>query len=238
MGVIPIVNENDTIAVTEIKFGDNDTLSAITAAMVHADYLFLMTDVDCLYDKNPRTHPNAKAIEVVEDISTLEADGNFPLKYPFAVLTKRSIQRRLSPRHRRHVHQNRRRAPRNLSGRNNNNNPLLQPRQYSKHSSVHPSPQNDPYHHATTLFPALRQGLLPQNINRRTPYSLNSIPEPRARHNCSITYKIHPLPSAHPRQALLAPPRPHPSRHSLHRRRCTPGPRKQSRTPPRWRSRR
>ncbi|EGY14997.1 glutamate 5-kinase [Verticillium dahliae VdLs.17] len=46
LGVIPIVNENDTIAVSEIKFGDNDTLSAITAGMVHADMLFLMTDVD------------------------------------------------------------------------------------------------------------------------------------------------------------------------------------------------
>ncbi|KAF2877509.1 glutamate 5-kinase-like protein [Massariosphaeria phaeospora] len=74
MGVIPIVNENDTLAVTEIKFGDNDTLSAITAGMVQADYLFLMTDVDCLYDKNPRTHPDAKAIEVVEDIAELEVD--------------------------------------------------------------------------------------------------------------------------------------------------------------------
>ncbi|EPE32975.1 Carbamate kinase-like protein [Glarea lozoyensis ATCC 20868] len=74
MGVIPIVNENDTLAVAEIKFGDNDTLSAITAAMVHADYLFLMTDVDCLYDKNPRTNPDAKAIEVVEDIYALQAD--------------------------------------------------------------------------------------------------------------------------------------------------------------------
>lgn len=77
MGVIPIVNENDTIAVTEIKFGDNDTLSAITAAMVHADYLFLMTDVDCLYDKNPRTNPDAQPIEVVKDISELTADGKF-----------------------------------------------------------------------------------------------------------------------------------------------------------------
>jgi glutamate 5-kinase len=75
MGVIPIVNENDTLAVTEIKFGDNDTLSAITAAMVHADYLFLMTDVDCLYDKNPRTNPDAEPIEVVEDIAALQADG-------------------------------------------------------------------------------------------------------------------------------------------------------------------
>ncbi|KAH7329179.1 Aspartate/glutamate/uridylate kinase [Stachybotrys elegans] len=74
MGVIPIVNENDTLAVAEIKFGDNDTLSAITAAMIHADLLFLMTDVDCLYDKNPRTNPDAQPIEVVEDISVLEAD--------------------------------------------------------------------------------------------------------------------------------------------------------------------
>lgn len=89
MGVIPIVNENDTLAVSvsfptmqlkirlinkEIKFGDNDTLSAITAAMVKADYLFLMTDVDCLYTANPRTNPDAKPIEVVSDISSLEAD--------------------------------------------------------------------------------------------------------------------------------------------------------------------
>jgi glutamate 5-kinase len=74
MGVIPIVNENDTLAVTEIKFGDNDTLSAITAAMIHADYLFLMTDVDCLYDRNPRKFPDALPIEVVEDIDSLQAD--------------------------------------------------------------------------------------------------------------------------------------------------------------------
>ncbi|KAF3906651.1 hypothetical protein ABW20_dc0109649 [Dactylellina cionopaga] len=74
MGVVPIVNENDTIAVSEIKFGDNDTLSGITAGMVNADYLFLMTDVDCLYDKNPRTHPDAKPIMVVEDVSSLQAD--------------------------------------------------------------------------------------------------------------------------------------------------------------------
>jgi glutamate 5-kinase len=85
MGVIPIVNENDTLAVTEIKFGDNDTLSAITAAMVHADYLFLMTDVDCLYDKNPRTNPDAQAIEVVEDITALQADGTYPVLYGIRV---------------------------------------------------------------------------------------------------------------------------------------------------------
>src|SRR5271170_2946816 len=74
MGVIPIVNENDTLAVSEIKFGDNDTLSAIAAAMVHADYLFLMTDVDCLYDRNPRKFPDAKPIEDVQDIDALQAD--------------------------------------------------------------------------------------------------------------------------------------------------------------------
>jgi glutamate 5-kinase len=73
-GVIPIVNENDTLSVTEIKFGDNDTLSAITAAMVNADYLFLMTDVDCLYDKNPRKFPDAQPITVVDDIDELNAD--------------------------------------------------------------------------------------------------------------------------------------------------------------------
>lgn len=43
--------------------------------MVNADYLFLMTDVDCLYTNNPRTHPDAKPVEVVEDISSLEVDG-------------------------------------------------------------------------------------------------------------------------------------------------------------------
>ncbi|OKL60279.1 putative glutamate 5-kinase [Talaromyces atroroseus] len=74
MGVLPVVNENDTLAVAEIKFGDNDTLSAITAAMVRADYLFLMTDVDCLYTANPRHDANAQPIEVVSDISSLEAD--------------------------------------------------------------------------------------------------------------------------------------------------------------------
>jgi glutamate 5-kinase len=74
MGVIPIVNENDTLAVSEIKFGDNDTLSAITAAMVQADYLFLMTDVDALYNKNPRKFADAVPIEVVTDIDALQAD--------------------------------------------------------------------------------------------------------------------------------------------------------------------
>ena len=70
MGVVPIVNENDTVSVSEIQFGDNDTLSAITAALVHADYLFLLTDVECLYTDNPRTHPEtAKPIVLVPNLA-------------------------------------------------------------------------------------------------------------------------------------------------------------------------
>ncbi|KAH9977046.1 glutamate 5-kinase [Lactifluus volemus] len=73
MGVVPIVNENDTISVSEIKFGDNDTLSAITSSMVHADYLFLFTDVDGLYTANPRKDPSARLIEVVESTAAIRA---------------------------------------------------------------------------------------------------------------------------------------------------------------------
>lgn len=73
MGIIPIVNENDTLSVREIKFGDNDTLSAITAGMIHADCLFLMTDVECLYTENPRNNPDAKPIFIVENINDLDA---------------------------------------------------------------------------------------------------------------------------------------------------------------------
>ena len=62
----------------EIKFGDNDTLSAITASMIHADYLFLLTDVDSLYTANPRKDPSAKAIEVVTSIAAIRSQGVYP----------------------------------------------------------------------------------------------------------------------------------------------------------------
>ena len=94
MGVVPIVNENDTISVSvsvfradviralvltyctqEIKFGDNDTLSAITASMIHADYLILLTDVDGLYTANPRKDPNAKLLEVVTSVASIRSQG-------------------------------------------------------------------------------------------------------------------------------------------------------------------
>ncbi|EJD06231.1 glutamate 5-kinase [Fomitiporia mediterranea MF3/22] len=73
MGIVPIVNENDTISISEIKFGDNDTLSAITSAMLHADYLFLLTDVDGLYTTNPRKDPSAKPIDVVTSIQAIRS---------------------------------------------------------------------------------------------------------------------------------------------------------------------
>ncbi|KAJ7496814.1 glutamate 5-kinase [Mycena latifolia] len=73
MGVVPIVNENDTVSVSEIKFGDNDTLSAVTSSMLHADYLFLLTDVDGLYTSNPRKDPLAKQIEVVTSIVAIRS---------------------------------------------------------------------------------------------------------------------------------------------------------------------
>ncbi|KAL1680965.1 Aspartate/glutamate/uridylate kinase [Schizophyllum commune] len=73
MGVLPIVNENDTISVSEIKFGDNDTLSAVTSSMIHADFLILLTDVDGLYTANPRKDPTAKQVEVVESVAAIRS---------------------------------------------------------------------------------------------------------------------------------------------------------------------
>lgn len=69
LGVIPVVNENDTISTYEIKFGDNDTLSAIVAALIDADLLILLSDIDGLYTDNPRNNPNAQFIEVVEHLT-------------------------------------------------------------------------------------------------------------------------------------------------------------------------
>ena len=68
LGVIPVVNENDTISTFEIKFGDNDTLSAIVASLINADLLILLSDIDGLFTDNPRKNKNAKFIEVVEKI--------------------------------------------------------------------------------------------------------------------------------------------------------------------------
>ena len=66
MGVIPIVNENDTVSTYEMQFGDNDTLSAIVASLVGADLLILLSDIDGLFTDDPHTNPDAKLIPVVE----------------------------------------------------------------------------------------------------------------------------------------------------------------------------
>ena len=68
-GVVPIVNENDTTSVEEIKFGDNDTLSAIVACLVKADHSVIFSDVKGLYDANPNDNPQAKLISRVDRVT-------------------------------------------------------------------------------------------------------------------------------------------------------------------------
>lgn len=73
LGVIPVVNENDTISTYELEklqqFGDNDTLSAVVTAMVHADLLILLSDIDGLYTDDPRRNPDARFIDTVEELT-------------------------------------------------------------------------------------------------------------------------------------------------------------------------
>lgn len=73
MGAIPIVNENDTVSTSEIplvdNFGDNDRLSAIVAALIGADLLILLSDIDGLYSDDPHTNPDAKFIDIVSEIT-------------------------------------------------------------------------------------------------------------------------------------------------------------------------
>ncbi|HYG05033.1 MAG TPA: glutamate 5-kinase [Stenotrophomonas sp.] len=66
LGALPVVNENDTVSVDELKLGDNDNLAAIVAALVDADALFIATDIDGLYSADPRQNPDAQPIDTVE----------------------------------------------------------------------------------------------------------------------------------------------------------------------------
>ena len=68
MGVVPVVNENDTVAVEEIMFGDNDNLAAIVASLVEADLLLILTDTSGVYESNPKKDANALLLAVIEDI--------------------------------------------------------------------------------------------------------------------------------------------------------------------------
>lgn len=74
LGVIPVVNENDTISTYEIEFGDNDTLSAMVAAITDADLLILLSDIDGLYTDDPHKNPEARFIPYIEHM-TDEIDG-------------------------------------------------------------------------------------------------------------------------------------------------------------------
>jgi glutamate 5-kinase len=69
MGVIPVINENDSVAVDEIRVGDNDTLAAYVTNFVQADLLLILTDTDGLYDKNPKEYPEAELINQVDKIT-------------------------------------------------------------------------------------------------------------------------------------------------------------------------
>jgi len=70
-GIIPIVNENDTVSVEQIKIGDNDTLAARSAILWNADLLVLFSDIDGLHDKNPKEFPDARLVEEVLDIDAM-----------------------------------------------------------------------------------------------------------------------------------------------------------------------
>jgi len=67
--ILPIINENDTVSVRELTFGDNDMLSALVSGFIHADQLIILTDINGLYDANPHVHKTAKRIDALEDIS-------------------------------------------------------------------------------------------------------------------------------------------------------------------------
>ncbi|MCR5613042.1 glutamate 5-kinase [Treponema sp.] len=70
-GVVPIINENDSVSIDEMKIGDNDNLSALTAILWSADLLILFSDIDGIYSDNPKTNPNATLIETVKSIPDL-----------------------------------------------------------------------------------------------------------------------------------------------------------------------
>lgn len=71
-GIIPIINENDTVCVEEIKIGDNDMLAAYTTVLLGGDMLVLLSDIEGVYDKNPQDNPDAQLIEEIRDIDELE----------------------------------------------------------------------------------------------------------------------------------------------------------------------
>lgn len=69
LNIVPVINENDSVAVDEIKFGDNDQLAALVAILAESDILIILTDIDGMYDKNPRIYSDAKLISYIDKIN-------------------------------------------------------------------------------------------------------------------------------------------------------------------------
>ncbi len=82
-GVIPVINENDSVSFEEISIGDNDNLSALTAILWSADVLILFSDIDGVYDKNPKEHKDACLVETVVDIAKLKQEISMDSKSSF-----------------------------------------------------------------------------------------------------------------------------------------------------------
>jgi glutamate 5-kinase len=99
-GVIPIINENDTVSVEEIKIGDNDTLAAQSAILWSADLLVLFSDIDGLYNKNPKEYPDAELIGEVRDIEAVSKTITIGSANSFGtggIATKLAAARRVIP---------------------------------------------------------------------------------------------------------------------------------------------
>ena len=96
MGIIPIVNENDSVSADEIEIGDNDNLSALVADMIDADLLVLFSDIDGLYDSDPHFHKNAQKLDYVLDIDAIEsmAGGSSTKQGTGGMITKLEAARR------------------------------------------------------------------------------------------------------------------------------------------------
>ena len=97
--VVPIINENDSVSVEEIKIGDNDTLGALTANLWNADLLIVMSDIDGVFDKNPKDYKDAELIEEVYDIDGLLQEIDPRGKSSFGtggILTKIQAARRVN----------------------------------------------------------------------------------------------------------------------------------------------
>lgn len=73
-GVVPVINENDSVSFDEIRIGDNDNLSALTAVLWNADLLILFSDIDGVFTKNPKDDPTAELVELVPDIAKLRSE--------------------------------------------------------------------------------------------------------------------------------------------------------------------